>query len=265
MAAAPPSPNQVWNTWAASVLSKIGAPLSQTNYDTLWRWSAAESGSSPMRWNNPLNTTQPYPGATSMNSVGVKAYPSAAAGAQATANTLLNGYYPDLVQSLRSGIPTTQWSTKTQAQVSKWGTGLGFLHAIASAPTAAGRLPNQATGNGPDPFGIGAALGGFGAGLNRQLTGGAEVVLGAVLILAGIGILVLMAVKGAQPAVSQVAGLLPAGKAASAARAATAAPAASPAAPRSLSPQAQSAVAAARAGRGSRLSPQVRSELRGAA
>ncbi len=275
MAAAPPSPNQVWNTWAASVLSKVGAPLSQTNYDTLWNWSHAESGSNVMRWNNPLNTTQPYPGATNANSVGVKIYPNASAGAQATANTLLNGYYPDIVQNLRSGLPTSQWSTKAQAQVSKWGTGLSFLHATAAAPTAAGRLPNQGgstlADGGSDPFGIGAAFSSFGSNLNRQLLGGTEVVLGVLLMLAGLAILVLMAVRPAGVAAARVAEFAsPAGRAVGALRAARA-PSTPPAAARPAAPSAPTAPAARPApaepeyragGRVIELSPKARAALR---
>ena len=59
-----------WEQWASGVLGGIGAPVDTANVDTLWGWSNAESGADVMRWNNPLNTTEPWPGAQNMNSVG---------------------------------------------------------------------------------------------------------------------------------------------------------------------------------------------------
>jgi hypothetical protein len=252
------------------VLSGIGAPQTQTNYDNLWAWTSGESPlNAPMRWNNPLNTTQPEPGATNANSAGVKRYPTIATGIAGTRDTLLNGYYPDLVQALRSGQPHTSWSTKVQANITKWGTGLGWVHSSAPAPKT-GTSSSPGYGGAPtisDPFGgLSAAVGGFGAGLNKEITGGLEVMGGAVLILAGLGILVLMGLRGAAPAAQKVAQFTsPAGRAAAVVGGAVQRPQrgrTAPAAPQPLSPQAQASVAAARAGRGSKLTPEVKAELR---
>ena len=113
--------------WADSVLQLTGLPVTPTNEDTLFRWARAESGSNPLRWNNPLNTEESWPGAVSVNSVGVKSYPDINTGARATAATLTNGYYPDILAALQNSLPTTQWGSAARAQVTKWGTNLAFL------------------------------------------------------------------------------------------------------------------------------------------
>lgn len=276
-----PNYNAAWRAWAQGVLVGIGAPLTDVNLANLWAWTAFESPTTdPMRWNNPLNTTQDYPGAVSQNSVGVKSYPTLGAGITATDQTLLNGYYPYLVQSLRSSTPRANWSAQVLANLRTWGS-KSFANNIGGnvgAPTGGGSSQSNGTPastNDPaaalaDPFGIGSALGSFGTALGKDITGGLEIVVGAILMLVGIGILVLMAVKGAAPAASKVAQLAtPAGRALGAARAATrrapkAAPVAVPAKakPVELSPGAQASIAAAKAGRGSKLSPSVKAELR---
>lgn len=126
-----------WVDWATEVLHGISATLTQANLDSLWGWSNAESGSDVMRWNNPLNTTQPWPGATNANSVGVKIYPSEVDGAQATVVTLLNGNYPTVVAHLQSSVPRGEWGDAC-GQLRKWGTGCGWLNTnYGAAPGAA--------------------------------------------------------------------------------------------------------------------------------
>jgi hypothetical protein len=109
VAAAPPSavPASVADMtptqWATAFLAAFGAPATQANLTGVISWIRKESQWPPGARNNPLNTTQPAIGATTFNSVGVKNYPSAATGLTATAQTITNGYYPDLVAAFRSG------------------------------------------------------------------------------------------------------------------------------------------------------------------
>jgi hypothetical protein len=70
---------------------------------------------------NPLNTTQGMPGATSMNSVGVKAYSSWAVGLRATVITLHNGFYDGILAALRRGEDAQAVADAVAA--SPWGTG----------------------------------------------------------------------------------------------------------------------------------------------
>ncbi len=121
-----------WEQWAIGVLAGVGAPVTAANLDTLWGWSNAESGADVMRWNNPLNTTEPWPGAQIMNSVGVKRYASVNDGMLATVATLGNGYYPTILANLRASISRSQWGNAC-GELGKWGTGCGWLLSVYGA------------------------------------------------------------------------------------------------------------------------------------
>jgi hypothetical protein len=105
-----------------SLLRQLMLPVTQDNVAALTAWEMAEGG----HWNNtahynPLNTTQPEPGATSMNSVGVKAYVSWAQGFLATIVTLHNGRYDAILAALASGNDASAVAQAVAA--SPWGTG----------------------------------------------------------------------------------------------------------------------------------------------
>ena len=90
--------------FAVALCRSLGAPVTQSNVQFIIAWAHVEGGN----WNNaahfnPLNTTLDLPGATSMNSVGVKAYTSWDQGIAATAATLRNGRYDDIVAALQGG------------------------------------------------------------------------------------------------------------------------------------------------------------------
>jgi hypothetical protein len=87
-----------------ATLADLGAPATSANIYSLASWFPHEYPSwPPWASNNPMSSTLPMPGATIYNSVGVRNYPTAAEGAHATALTLANGYYPQIVAALRSG------------------------------------------------------------------------------------------------------------------------------------------------------------------
>lgn len=103
-------------------------------------WMRAEGG----HWHNnatynPLNTTQRMSGASSMNSVGVKAYTSWDQGLQATVITLQNGYYGNILSALQSGASAQ--SVANAVVGSPWGTKNISINGIsvtgASLPTGA--------------------------------------------------------------------------------------------------------------------------------
>jgi hypothetical protein len=87
-----------------AVLADLGAPGSQANVASLAAWFPHEFPSWPpaASW-NPMASTLQMSGSTVYNSAGVQDYASAAEGAQATALTLGDGYYPLIVADLRSG------------------------------------------------------------------------------------------------------------------------------------------------------------------
>ena len=109
-------------TWAKALLEQLGMPLTQQSAAAITAWEMAEGG----HWHNsahynPLDTTMPEPGATSMNSVGVKAYRNWAQGFTATIATLRNGYYGGILAALRSG--TSAIAVADAVAASPWGTG----------------------------------------------------------------------------------------------------------------------------------------------
>jgi len=87
-----------------AVLADLGAPDTQADAGSLAAWFPHEYPSWPP-WadDNPMSSTLPMPGSWAYNAAGVQNYPSAAEGARATALTLEDGYYPDIVAALRSG------------------------------------------------------------------------------------------------------------------------------------------------------------------
>lgn len=92
----------------AAVLADLGAPDTAANQRSLASWFPHEYPSwPPWAANNPMSTTLPMPGARVYNTLAggghVWNYPNAAEGAQATALTLEDGYYPQIVAALRSG------------------------------------------------------------------------------------------------------------------------------------------------------------------
>lgn len=148
------TPSNDWNTWAHGVLSGIGAPANNVNLSTLWNWTVAESPSStPLRWNNPLNTTQHGPGSTAMNPVGVQSFPSLGGGVSATVQTLLNGRYGNIVNSLRGSVPADKWDGGAQAELKTWGTGVAWLHGLLGVSTETATPPPTTATSLPWPLG----------------------------------------------------------------------------------------------------------------
>lgn len=103
--------------FATSVLKGIGAPVTGANIRSIEAWAQREGGGGT---NNPLNTTQPMPGSTTFNSVGVQNYSSANQGANATIITLENGLYGDILGALKTGKGLCG---KSLAGLSKWSGG----------------------------------------------------------------------------------------------------------------------------------------------
>jgi hypothetical protein len=71
----------------------------EATFRLLSAWQPFEGGSE----DNPLNTTEDMPGATNWNGVGVKRYASIDDGVEATARTLENGLYGNILAGLKSG------------------------------------------------------------------------------------------------------------------------------------------------------------------
>ena len=114
--------------WAKDVLKQVGVPVTSENLDAMTTWMKFEGGGGGKATGigknsanyNPLNTTQGAPGATAMNSVGVKSYLSREQGIEATVQTLENGMYGGILDALKQGND----ASAVLAAVSKspWGT-----------------------------------------------------------------------------------------------------------------------------------------------
>ena len=75
------------------------------------------------RW-NPWDTTEPWPGATDYNSVGVKNYRRPLDGIVATAVTLTNGHYDGWLGAMQAGrLSARAIVARHAAEFDTWGTG----------------------------------------------------------------------------------------------------------------------------------------------
>lgn len=108
-------------SWAAALLARLGMPTTPANLTAITAWETAEGGHwhNPDRY-NPLNTTQPEPGAVSTNSAGVKAYTSWDQGLTATTQTLMNGSYSGILAALANG--SSAQDVVSAVTASPWGT-----------------------------------------------------------------------------------------------------------------------------------------------
>jgi hypothetical protein len=113
--------------WATDLLNQLGLPVTAENVKALGAWAQAEGTKATY---NPLATTQSMPGATSFNRVGVRNYASYSDGIAATARTLTNGHYPNILAALRSG--TSAVAVAQAVANSPWGTGSGVLRVLGA-------------------------------------------------------------------------------------------------------------------------------------
>jgi hypothetical protein len=119
-------------SWAADLLTRLGAPVTTANLTAVVAWEQAEGGHfvNDARY-NPLNTTYDRPGDTSVNGVGVRAYRSYESGMRATIFTLQNPRYAAVVRALRNG--TSAERVVRAVVASPWGTTAVALTLLSSA------------------------------------------------------------------------------------------------------------------------------------
>lgn len=133
-AASVASPNQpagnvsaLRTTFAHDLLSTLGAPETSENIRAITAWAQAEGTKAAF---NPLATTRSAPDTTNFNHVGVKNYPTYAEGVQATAATLQNGLYNNILAALAQGNDAQ--SVAQAVASSRWGTGGRVLQVLQS-------------------------------------------------------------------------------------------------------------------------------------
>lgn len=111
------------SNWIGGILSSLNAPGSNNNVNKLNAWNACEgnlSGHSGLGINNPFNTTLDCCGGSSINSAGVKSYPTMTAGIQATVQTLQAARYAAIVTNLQKDGSFQNFAAAVGA--SGWGT-----------------------------------------------------------------------------------------------------------------------------------------------
>ncbi len=127
--------------WAKDVLKQVGVPVTAENLDAMTTWMKFEGGGGGKATGigknsanyNPLNTTQGAPGATAMNSVGVKSYLSREQGIEATVQTLENGMYGGILDALKQG--NDAGAVLAAVSKSPWGT---FKRRVATDGSVSG-------------------------------------------------------------------------------------------------------------------------------
>lgn len=141
--------------WRVTYLRALGAKPTPAALSFLAKWQPWEGGATHNDAHfNYFNTTQDMPGSRSINSVGVKAYPSLAVGAQAFAKTLLGrAEYAPLVDFLRTGKgdPTpglSEWVSGSPDSQHGLSYAAKILGSHASVP-ASGEGGNQPVGQVP--------------------------------------------------------------------------------------------------------------------
>lgn len=147
------------SAFADAVLNAAGLPVTQANVNFMLAWMNREGTAASF---NPLATTERIPGSVPLpgNSAGVQQYADLATGAQATARTLLNGNYGDVVAALKSG------SANPSAHYAGLGTWSGGGYTTLSGiPASDGTLP----GGGGGASGAGGTAGGAGTAGSSNL------------------------------------------------------------------------------------------------
>lgn len=133
--------------FADAVVAAGRWPVTTPNEQALVTVMVAEG--SHARW-NPLDTTEPEPGAGDYNSAGVRNYVSLAQGVQATVATLTNGDYGEVLAALAAG-DDAEAVVKAFA-ASPWGTwstpgpALADLHTVQATWPAYGQVTVTGTG-----------------------------------------------------------------------------------------------------------------------
>jgi hypothetical protein len=133
-----------------ALLAELHLPDTQENRVALVAWMAGENTKAK---NNPLATTMgaKADGVTKFNDVGVRNYPSAAVGVDATVRTLRLDHYAGVRLALQNGHDAELVLRRVAA--SPWGTGFAGLHALPAVRANFDRYANTGAGGqaGPAP------------------------------------------------------------------------------------------------------------------
>lgn len=210
-------------SFGAALLRAIGAPVTAANERRLSAWAQEEGTSARF---NPFATTKAGPpGTSSFNSVGVKNYPSAAAGVAATAATLLQPNMSVIVSALRNpnetdaqfaaALGSSPWSGGGASGHTAYGNAIARILNVgpSQAPlgqtivTTADITSTSSSTSGGCVFKA-PKLGPVGGFCVDKIVGGLAIAGGALLIIGGVGFVALYALRKV-PAAGAIAGALP--------------------------------------------------------
>lgn len=177
--------------WENALAEDLGAAPSKVLTQFFDEWALVEHGSESGPWGgvnqggayNPFDTTLPEPGASTYNSIGVKNYVSASQGLSATASTLEEPAYTNLLEKIRSGDSTLA-SLEEAENATPWGTtfpDVGTPPPASSSGSSSSSVPAETTSflGIPNPFsGAENAVLSFLAEMAFVGIGGALVVVG---------------------------------------------------------------------------------------
>lgn len=117
--------------WIPRICGLMLIPTCPAVTELFTAWARAEGGTAT--W-NPLNTTEPMPGATNYNSAGVKNYSTPITGISATAITLALEPYHTLWVALQSakssGMTARELVAAHESAFNTWGTGAAHVLAL---------------------------------------------------------------------------------------------------------------------------------------
>lgn len=147
------------SSWATQILSALEAPLSQNNISKLAAWNACEGNvKSGLGINNPFNTTLDAPGALTVNSDGVKLFPTLAEGIGANVAVIQESRYKAILANLQSDGTASDFASAVGS--SPWGSsGTCIANALGTTPSLS---PAAYTGGGLSGSGT-VASGGSGS------------------------------------------------------------------------------------------------------
>jgi hypothetical protein len=194
------------NSFAKAILSVMGWPETQSNIDALEAWEQAEGGN----WHNsaaynPLNTTQPEPGATSAGTsqASIRAYTGWPEGIAATAATLQQNQrgYAGIRSAFSSGkaaqylpgaISASAWGT-SGSLVAKILSGKGYTQYgnLTSGGAASSPSSSSSTSSTGCAFGVGPWCILSQSGVNKLYgvllmgVGGTVITVGLILVVVG--------------------------------------------------------------------------------
>lgn len=183
--------------WKAALDADIGAPETPSLDAFENTWFDVEHGATGLTGgydqggrDNPFDTTVPEPGSSSYNSVGVQNYPSYTEGARATAQTLEEPAYSQLLADMRSGRANLS-ELEDAENASPWGSAFSPVPEELPAPGTAGTPAQLSSITIPSQFYGGLAGTGVsvnnpvGSTIGTLLLKGLFIALGGGLIIVG--------------------------------------------------------------------------------